>query len=164
MAGDSNNFYSWKDRDWDKWTAERWNEQTAQTDYSPDGFLYRVGTAQSGYYIEPGHGRFNDGGKGDFSFVYVTRHSPGKDEGESDLVTIGPCCNTDYHQGPEKFMEPEPESIQASSLVIWYVAQLKNNGQKGNEYCWAESVLENGVYVTRTYPCFAGPLFIPINK
>ena len=164
MAGDNNNFYSWVNNDWDEWTSEKWNEQTSQINYSPEGYLYKIATNENGYFIEPGNGQFKDGGKGDLSFVYVTRHTPGKDEGESDLVTIGPCCNTDYHQGPEKFIEPQPESIQNSSLVIWYVAQLKNNDQKGNEYCWAESVLENGVYTTKTYPCFAGPLFVPIKK
>lgn len=85
------------------------------------------------------------------------------DEGEADLVTIGPCCNTDYQQGPEKFIEPSPDNIQNKKLVVWYVAQLKNDDAKGKEYCWAESVLENGVYVTKAYPCFAGPMFIPIN-
>jgi hypothetical protein len=164
LAGDNNNFYSWNDNNWDNWTKEKWNEQTAQSSYSPEGYLYKTTGKENGYFIEPGNGRFNDGGKGDFSFVYVTKHVAGKDEGESDLVTIGPCCNTNYQQGPEKFIEPQPENIQNSSLVLWYVAQLKNNDQKGNEYCWAESVLQNGVYVTRTYPCFCGPLFIPAKK
>ncbi|MBS1607841.1 MAG: hypothetical protein JSS70_03490 [Bacteroidetes bacterium] len=164
LAGNTNNFYSWNNNNWDNWTQEKWNEQTAQTAYSPEGYLYKTTGRENGYFIEPGNGQFGDGGKGDFSFVYVTKNVTGKDEGESDLVTIGPCCNTDYHQGPEKFIEPQPENIQNSSLVIWYVAQLKNNDQKGNEYCWAESVLQNGVYVTKTYPCFCGPLFIPVKK
>ena len=164
MAGDKDNFYSWNNNNWVSWTQEKWNEQTPQTSYSPEGYLYKTSNSRSGYFIQPGNGQFKDGGKGDFSFLYVTKNVTGKDEGESDLVTVGPCCNTDYHQGPEKFIEPQPENILNSSLVIWYVAQLKNNDQKGNEYCWAESVLQNGVYVTKTYPCFCGPLFIPAKN
>lgn len=163
LSGD-NNFYSWNNNLWEGWGTEKWNEQTAQTAYSGEGYLYKSENSNGGYYIEPGKGQFKDGGKGDFSFVYVTKYNNAKDEGESDLVTIGPCCNTDYRQGPEKFIEPQPENIQNTSLVLWYVAQLKNNDQKGNEYCWAESVLQNGVYVTKAYPCFAGPMFIPIKK
>lgn len=162
LAGD-NNFYSWNNNAWEGWSTEKWNEQTAQTGYSTEGYLYKSENKKGGYYIEPGKGQFNDGGKGDFSFVYVTKYNKEKDEGESDLTTIGPCCNTDYHQGPEKFIEPQPENIQNTSMVLWYVAQLKNNDQKGNEYCWAESVLQNGVYTTKVYPCFAGPMFIPIK-
>ena len=165
MAGNENSFYSWKDTHWLPWQKEGWNEQTPQTDYSPDGSLYKMLSPSGGYDIIPGKaGDFQDGGKGDFSFLYVTKHVNGRDEGESDLVTIGPCCNTDYHQGPEKFIEPDPENVENSSLVIWYVPQLKNNDRKGSEYCWSESVLENGVYVTKVYPCFAGPRFIPLKK
>ena len=114
--------------------------------------------------MEPGKGQFKDGGRGDFSYVYVSKFSPAKDEGESDLVTIGPCCNTDYRQGPEKFIEPGAENIENSSMVIWYVAQMRNDDRKGNEYCWAENVLEDGVWRTKAYPCFAGPMFVPVKN
>jgi hypothetical protein len=114
--------------------------------------------------MEPGKGQFGDGGRGDNAYVYTTLNKPDVDEGESDMATIGPCCNTDYHQGPEKFIEPNPENIQNKKLVVWYVAQLKNDDTKGREYCWAESVLENGVYKTKIYPCFCGPMFIPVNQ
>ena len=165
MAGDNNNFYSWNNNSWNNWVQEQWGEQSPKTDYTPEGYLYKISAGQQDhYFIEPGNGQFHDGGKGDWSFMYVTRHVTGRDEGESDLVTIGPCCNTDYQQGPEKFINPQPENIQNASLVLWYVPQLKNNDQKGNEYCWAETVLENGVYVTKTYPCFCGPMFIPSKK
>ena len=70
-------------------------------------------------------------------------------------------CNKDYQQGPEKFIEPDPEIIQTSSIVLWYVAQMTNDDTKGNEYCWAESVLKNGVYVPVIYPCYSGPMFKP---
>jgi hypothetical protein len=163
FAGEQNSFYEYKESNWSSWQKEQWQLQGSLTSYTPEGYQYKIGDTQRGYYIEPGKGQFNDGGRGDFAYVYVTRHSTGKDEGENDLVTIGPCCNTDHQQGPEKFIGSQPENIENASLVLWYVAQLKNDDRKGNEYCWAESVLDNGVYVTRTYPCFCGPLFVPIK-
>jgi hypothetical protein len=103
-------------------------------------------------------------GRGDNAWVFITRYHADIDEGEKDLVTIGPCCNTDYHQGPEKFIEPKPESIESTKFILWYVPQIKNDNTPGKEYCWAESKLKNGVFVTETYPCMAGPMFKPIYK
>jgi len=113
--------------------------------------------------LEPGNGQFSDAGRGDNAYVYVTRFHADRDEGEADLNTIGPCCNNDYKQGPEKFIEPVPENISGTQLVIWYVAQMKNDDTPGRQYCWAEAYLENGVYKTRTYPCFSGPMFVPVK-
>jgi Copper amine oxidase, enzyme domain len=163
FAGEQNNFYQWNNNTWAEKQTEFWNEQNSLSQYTPEHYLYKISSAQTGYYIEPGQGQFRDGGRGDFSYLYVTKNIPGREEGENDLPTIGPCCNTDYHQGPEKFIEPMPDNIQNSSLVIWYVAQLRNDDRKGNEYCWAENVLENGVWKTKVYPCFAGPMFVPVK-
>ncbi len=164
FAGNQNNFYQWQQNNWSQWQTEKWNEQNSLSTYTPEGYLYKIANNNGGgFYMQPGKGQFGDGGRGDFSFVYVTKNAPDKNEGESDLPTIGPCCNTDYHQGPEKFIEPNAENISNSGMVVWYVAQLKNDDTKGNEYCWAESVLENGLYKTRTYPCFCGPMFTPVK-
>ena len=163
FAGDQNNFYNWNGNEWRQWDKEQWQDQNSLSAYTKEGYMYKLAAANTGYFMEPGHGQFGDGGKGDNAFVYVTKYTAGKDEGENDLSTIGPCCNTDYHQGPEKFIEPQAENIENSSLVVWYVAQLKNDDRKGNEYCWAESVLQNGVYTTRAYPCFCGPMFVPVK-
>ncbi|MBK8721373.1 MAG: hypothetical protein IPL95_03555 [Saprospiraceae bacterium] len=95
--------------------------------------------------------------------MFATKQHLDRDEGEKDMVSIGPCCNIDYHQGPEKFIEPNPESIENSEIVLWYVAQMKNDDRKGNEYCWSERYLENGIYKSRVYPCLSGPMFIPIK-
>jgi hypothetical protein len=163
FSGEQNNFYQWNNNNWEEKQNEYWNAQNSLSQFTPEHYQYKIASAQNGYYIEPGQGQFRDGGRGDFSFLYVTKNIPGREEGENDLPTIGPCCNTDYHQGPEKFIEPNPENIQHSSLVIWYVAQLRNDDRKGNEYCWAENVLENGVWKTKVYPCFAGPMFVPVK-
>ena len=164
FAAEQNNFAEWSSAGWNNWTQEKWQQQQATTAYTAEGYEYKLtDNAGKGYYLAPGRGQFKDGGRGDNAYVYTTLNKPGTDEGEADLVTIGPCCNIDYHQGPEKFIEPVPDNIQNKKLVVWYVAQLKNDNAKGNEYCWAESVLENGVYVTHSYPCFCGPLFIPVK-
>ena len=164
FAGEQNNFYEWSQNSWQPWQKEKWGEQNSLASFTTEGYQYKIGNTQSGFYMEPGRGQFKDGGRGDFNYVYVTKHTNGRDEGENDLITIGPCCNTDYHQGPEKFIEPQPEDIQNSSLIVWYVAQMKNDDRKGNEYCWAENVLENGIWNTKIYPCFAGPLFVPVKN
>ncbi|MGG9972814.1 hypothetical protein ACQ33O_13560 [Ferruginibacter sp. SUN002] len=164
FAAPQNNFSEWNGKDWTNWPAEKWMQQSATTTYTKEGYLFKLlDNTGSGYYVEPGRGQFNDKGRGDNAYIYVTANKPTVDEGESDLVTIGPCCNTDYQQGPEKFIGTVPDNIQHSKLVMWYVAQLKNDDSKGREYCWAESVLENGIYVTHVYPCFCGPMFIPVK-
>jgi hypothetical protein len=165
LAGAQNNFSEWNAGNWINWAAEKWQLQTEQTNYTTEGYQYRITDNNStGFYIIPGKGQFNDGGRGDNAYVYVTKYHIDKDEGENDLVTIGPCCNIDYRQGPEKFIEPQAESIQNSRLVLWYVAQLKNDDTKGKEYCWADNYIENGVYKTKSFPCFSGPMFVPVKN
>lgn len=164
FTGDQQTFSEWTSSNWQAWTTEQWKLQTNQTSFTPEGYQYKINAADgSGYYLEPGRGQFNDGGRGDNSYVFVTKQHLDKDEGENDLVAIGPCCNTDYRQGPEKFMTPA-ESLDNTGLVIWYVAQMKNDDTKGHEYCWAESYLENGAYKTHVYPCMSGPMFVPLKK
>lgn len=165
-AGEQGNFSEWNGSGWQNWTAEKWQLQGEQTAFTPDGYQYKFENSDGlGYYLEPSRGQFNDGGRGDNAYVYVTRWHADKDEGDADLVTIGPCCNTDYHQGPEKFIEPSPENIASSRVVIWYVPQMKNDNTKGREYCWAESFIgKTGTKETKVYPCFAGPLFVPVKK
>lgn len=164
MAGEQQRFSEWQQNGWMPWRKERWQLQQPTTNYSPDGSQYKIERKdQTGYLIEPGKGQFGDGGRGDQAFVYVTKNHPEKDEGETDLITIGPCCNTDFRQGPEKFIDKVPENIYDTKLVIWYVPQMKNDDAPGKQYCWAETYLENGVYKVKAYPCFAGPLFKPIT-
>jgi hypothetical protein len=164
FADNGNNFYQYDNNSWNQWTMEKWTQQLETSSSTTDGAMFKINnTANKGFYMLPANGKFNDGGRGDNAFIYVTQNQVSRDEGDADLPTIGPCCNTDYHQGPEKFIEPNAENIQGKQLVVWYVAQLKNDDSKGREYCWAESYLENGIYKTKSFPCFAGPKFIPIK-
>ena len=162
FEGAKNRFFEQKNGTWLQWQKEQWQLQGDSTGYTSEGYQYMLERATDGFYLKPGNGQFGDGGRGDFAYLYLTRFNPTKDEGESDLVTIGPCCNTDFRQGPEKFIEPE--SIQDAPFILWYVAQLRNDDRKGSEYCWAENEIKNGVYETKIYPCFAGPMFVPIKK
>jgi hypothetical protein len=164
FADEQSSFYQYNNNAWQNWQQEQWYLQQANTTYSTEGYLYKIANqANKGYMVQPGTGKFNDGGRGDNAFTYITLNKPNVEEGEADLVTIGPCCNSDYQQGPDKFIGSAPEAIAGKKLVMWYVPQLKNDNTKGNEYCWAESVLQNGNYITKAYPCFAGPKFIPIK-
>ena len=157
--GDRATIAEWNGEEWMPWEKEGWVQQTASTPYTPEGYQFRIlGGDGQGYMLEPNRGQFGDGSHGDNAFVYTTLHKP--EEGDADMITIGPCCNTDYQQGPEKFMEP-PEPITASDLVLWYVPQLKNDDTPGQQYCWTESVIEQGLVKYKTYPCAFGPMFVP---
>jgi len=48
--------------------------------------------------------------------------------------------------------------------VIWYVPRIKNDAREGHEYCWADTVLENGNLVVKVYPCIVGAKFVPIGS
>ena len=162
FSGEKQNFSQWTSNSWTNWNKENWHLQEENSEKKDDKHLYKIESNQKSYYIEPSEGQFNDGGRGDFAYSYVTKYHHSANEGNSDLMTIGPCCNTNHEQGPEKFINNE--SIENCKLVFWYVPKLKNDGVKGREYCWAESFLENGVYKTRSFPCIAGPMFTPIFK
>lgn len=161
LAGE-NSFASWTGSAWENWLTEGWQLQ-ADSEPTVEGYQYRFADASgAGYFIEPGRGQFGDGEHGDNAFVFVTLDHPDLDEGDSDMITIGPCCNVNYEQGPERFLNDEP--IETAELILWYVPQIENSGVPGEEYCWAESSLERGVYVAKEYPCYAGPMFVPISN
>ena len=158
-----NTFSEWNNNTWQEWLNEKWQLQTELTSYTTEGYQYKIYNNQNkGYFIKANQGDFGANSKNDNAYVFITKQNMEKDEGENDLPTIGPCCNTDYRQGPEKFILPKPESIKNSSLVLWYVAQIKNDNRPGKEYCWAESHLVRGTYQTKVYPCMSGPMLVPI--
>ncbi|MBX7214590.1 MAG: hypothetical protein K1X39_11315 [Thermoflexales bacterium] len=154
----------WSNGAWKAWTTEGWSKQKPAAEISPEGYQYRIDTgASTGFYLLNNSGQYGDGGRGDNALLYVTRYAADRDEGDSDLITIGPCCNTDYHQGPEKFIEPNPEPLAGGEIVLWYVAQVKNDDTPGKQYCWADSILQNGVYVPKVWPCPSGAILTPIR-
>ncbi|HEY0261919.1 MAG TPA: hypothetical protein VGB95_02760, partial [Chitinophagales bacterium] len=164
FAGNKNQVLQWIDSSYSKIPNERWIQQKATTSYDTDGALFQFVNEHVAYKIVPANGQFTDGGRGDAAYIYFTVNNFDKDEGESDLPTIGPCCNTDYHQGPEKFIEPNPQQFTEQPIVMWYVPQMKNDDTKGKEYCWTETEIINGAYQTRIFPCIGGPKFIPLKN
>lgn len=154
-----NSFAQWDGSEWVTWETEQWVQQSNESPLTAEGYMYRIQQpAGAGYYIAP----FWDApDRPQEAFMYVTRRIPGKDEGDADLITIGSCCNTDYRQGPEQFIEPAPDSLVDAEIALWYVPALKNDDTPGSEYCWADYVLENGVYVPQVWPCAAGLQFTP---
>ena len=155
-------FSEWSAAGWKPLTTEGWRQQ-ADVPQAANGAQFRIGDSAGGFDIMLSRGQFGDGGRGDNAYIYVTVNHADRDEGEADLITLGGCCNSDYHQGPERFIEPNPEPLANARLVLWYVAQLKNDDTPGKQYCWAESVVESGLYVKKTYPCYSGALFTPVK-
>ncbi len=152
----------WADA-WKPVEAESWVRQKEPARLAEQRFSHQiVDDNGQGFLLEPSAGQFNDGGRGDNAYIYVTVNHADKDEGERDLVTLGACCNTGHEQGPEQFMQPA-ETLSNQSLVLWYVPQMKNDGRKGQEYCWAENQVVDGVLKTKTWPCVAGPMFVPLT-
>ncbi|HUN24453.1 MAG TPA: hypothetical protein PK299_15095 [Anaerolineales bacterium] len=158
-------FSEWNGQEWQVWEQEQWVMQEDTTAYTAEGGQFAIQFAdKSGFQLIPNRGQFSEGGRGDNAYTYVTNNTGERDEGESDLITIGPCCNEDYRQGPEKFIEPDAEALNNSTeIVTWYVPQVQNDDTPGAEYCWADSVLENGVYVPVVWKCTMGPMFVPFS-
>ena len=157
-------FALWTGRDgWVQQPVELWRTPYAGPDgphaMSVEGYAWKVTDASgSGYYIEPGRGQFDDTERGDDPFIYVTRHY--SSEGDSDLAVIGACCNDDHQQGPDQYVNGE--SIENTNIVLWYVPQMDTDPEDGGDgyYCW--TLLTGGV-PGPTYPCFSGPMFVPLT-
>ena len=159
VEGGPTTFAEWDGAQWVPWTEEQWVLQDQDTAFTPEGYQFRI-TAEddTGYYAAPNTGQLPDGSRGDNAFTFVTVAKP--EEGRADLITIGPCCNDDYRQGPEKFMTPA-EPLPGDGLVMWYVPRLKNDDTPGQEYCWVNTQVVDGVLVNEIHPCAFGVLFVP---
>lgn len=161
LAGDKYNLHLFSGKEWVAQQEEFWMHETMNVEFYKNDIVMKAEDTEKGFYFQANRGQFNDGGRGDKAYFYVTRYDAEKNEGETDLPTLGSCCNTDFRQGPEKFIDKE--KITDESLVIWYVPELKNDNRKGSEYCWAESIVKNGIYIPKVYPCFSGPKIIPVK-
>ncbi len=166
--GASTNGSNYALEEWgDNWTPlgkESWSRQQETSLLYENQYSHRILDAKGqGYLLAPSTGEFGDGGRGDDAFFYATVNHAEKDEGDRDLVTLGSCCNTDYRQGPEQFMQPA-EALKGEAIVLWYVPQMKNDGKNGSQYCWAENDVVDGVLKTKTWPCTSGPMFVPIPE
>jgi len=161
FINESETFAQWDDGEWKMWEKENWyKEELTETPVSPEGYLYRIANeGGGGYYLEPNRSQFGDGSRGDNAYTYVVKHHP--DEGDADMLTLGTCCHLDHQQGPEQFINDE--AIINEDLVIWYVPVIENDDRPGHEYCWADRVPENGMYINKIWPCWSGPMFVPFQ-
>ena len=155
-AGSGWVFSGWNGKAFAPINSERWLAPDASV--ASNGARFGLRNSQLNYQIIPGRGQFADGRHGDSEWFYLTARHADRDEGASDMLTIGPCCNSDFAQGPEKFIDTPPEPLSGQA-VLWYVPQLKNATEPGKENCWARSELQAGVLTVRAYPCTGGPLF-----
>ena len=163
LEDNKENFALYNKENWDIWQIENAYHSSGKEKMYKNKYLYRVsGVDESeGYYIEPNRGQFKDGSRGDNESVYVSKFK--EDEGDEDLLTLGSCCKLDK-DGPEKFIK-DKELIENSDIVIWYVPRIYNDDKAGEEYCWADSTIdENGNPSVKIWPCIVGPKFVPINS
>lgn len=140
---------------WTLATSEAWwLQNTPTTDWVISDTLTNLA-----YRIIPGEpGLFAPEERGDYAYIYLTHHHP--DEGDSDLGSLGGCCNDNHQQGPDLFINGE--STTDTNLVLWYVPQMQTDaiGDDANGfYCWTV----NGEPTPEAYPCFAGPMFEPLT-
>lgn len=162
VDGDGNDTFAlWDDNQWVDQATELYRTPYAGAngphEFDSNGYAWRVmDQAGSGYYLEPSQNNtFGDGSRGDDNFIYVTLHKPA--EGDTDLGVIGSCCLDDHQQGPHNYVNGE--SINNTNIVIWYVPQMLTDASPGGDgyYCWT-------LVPPETYPCFTGPMFVPIGK
>ena len=123
VAGDADDSFA-------VWDGQKWQTQlieTYRTPYDSPGFgphqlnsdnagwsvLDITGT---GFTIEPGIGQFNDGGREDNPFVYITLHKPAEGDGDLGAFNSSYCCNDDHLQGPDLYLNNE--SVDGANLVL----------------------------------------------
>lgn len=160
QTGAAQTVEQWEGKKWETQTSEFWHLQSQQTAYSPEGYLFKISEGDgSGFFLQPGSGA----ARPDNAFSYFAVQHPGVDEGEKDLSTFGPCCNTDYRQGPEQFIEPA-EGISGKHNILWYVPQMANNNEPGSQYCWTELTLQEGKQSFSVWPGIVGPMFVPFTN
>lgn len=154
----NDNFYRWNGTAWTAATTEDYYTPTNENGHgphqiSPEGYSWMIGdpVAHKGYYVVQDVGQFPNG-KGDTPFVYATLYHA--NEGETDLGAVGTCCNDNYQQGPHQYVNGE--NIQNANIVLWYVPQSLTDAVAPGYYCWT-------VTTSETYPCFSGPMYVPMQ-
>ena len=158
-----NQFESWNGTGWQVENIESWHGNSAAPGggFATDGNgnAFRIHNGIAGYYVEPGAGQFGDDGTGDNGWIYHTKFNSA--EGAADMPRVGDCCNHDYRQGPESYVNGE--STIGEDIVLWFVPDQETitdlgvaNGLGSAPYCWTETTADPS-------PCFAGPMFVPVT-
>ena len=178
-VGEKENFYSY-DGKWNLWEKEK-SEYVLREPQEPNDkkvdesslslskgtqaqYPYKIVSAadeKKGYYIEPNHGQFADNSRGDHATLFASKFK--ENEGDKDLLTLGSCCDLKA-DGVERYIE-KTENIKNAHIVLWYVPRIHNDARKGQEYCWADTVIgDDGNLHVKVWPCTVGPKFIPVTK
>jgi hypothetical protein len=159
VLGDGNDTFSiWNGSQWVNQTTEGWWLQSGPV--TAEGYRYRVMDQSGfGYFVEPGQGQFGDYGTGDNAYTYLTLHRASEGDADFGALPDTGCCNTNHRQGPHYWVDGE--NVFNQNIVLWYVPASEtittwavNNGYGERQYCWTDSA-------SRTWPCFAGPMFTP---
>ncbi len=148
---------------WEKWQIEGEYRSNSREKMYKDKYLYRLSSIDNekkGFYVEPNRGQFKDKSRGDHEHIFITKFK--KDEGDEDMLTLGSCCKLD-EDGVEQFVDGEV--IENSDIVFWYVPTIHNDDRPGEEYCWADSTIDElGNPSVKVWPCIVGPKFVPITN
>ncbi len=159
IQGEGNdNFAYWNESEWVSAEIETYRSPYADFDNGPhsaneEGYSWYIyDVTGDGYYIEPNQ-NLSDSPHLDNPFIYVTLQHPNS-EGDVDLEVIGNCCEDDFRQGPETFLNYE--TLVNQNLVLWYVPQRETVVEDENYQCWTLQAGENPI----TYPCWSGLKFI----
>ena len=159
LGDDKEQFYGY-DEHWKLWEKESYEKVKQNT--TP--YAYKISSKKEpsrGYYIEPNYGQFSDGSRGDNANIFATVFK--KNEGDTDLLTLGSCCNLD-EDGVENYIDAD-QSIEGENIVLWYVPRIANDMREGHEYCWADTVIgKDGNLEVKVWPCIVGPKFVPIGE
>jgi len=153
--------YHYDGKSWQQWLSESSAFQKDAKGYAQGKYLYKIVEKNStnGYYIEPNRGQFHDNSRGDNATLFATRYQ--EEEGAEDLLTLGSCCKLS-EDGVERYLSNH-QNIDGKDIVLWYVPRIRNDARKGHEYCWADTVLEDGELKVKVWPCVVGPKFVPLG-
>lgn len=158
----------WDGTAWQSELTEAWYLMDGSTQYTADGYMFRMSDSATGtgYFIEPGQGQFGDNGTGDNAYIYLTRYDASQGASDISLLPSTTCCADDHNQGPDEFINGE--STKETDIVLWYVPQsqtitswMVNNGQGDSAYCWTDT--SNDMDLENIFPCWSGPRFVPDN-
>jgi PKD repeat protein len=163
VNGDDNDRFSrWDGVAWQAMATEDYLVPYTETGHGPhqinaNGYSWMIQDTVSGlgYYIVQDVGQFENG-EGDDPFLYPTLHHANEGDGDLYVFSSG-CCHDDHQQGPHLYLNGE--NIDSQNIVLWYVPQGVTDATAPDYYCWTVAGEPN----PETYPCYMGPLFVPVN-
>jgi hypothetical protein len=150
------NLSFWNGKQYEKIKQESWFQNPSQLSLNSANPNFTWNSKKSNINIYASLEKKSSALVDNDSYIYFTLNNLSKNEGKTDLPTIGPCCNTDYQQGPEKFIDAIPEDISNKPIVMWFVPKMKNSNQKGKEKCWVNRVIKDGQFIDYIFPCESG--------